>query len=253
MKQGLFFEANQLRTFVFRAAIAAIVVIMGTHSMVTGLSAHAQAVTQNNQLQSLLSNLNKEIDRREDATTKAQEALNSSTTISQQAKSDVSKNLGEVKTSLATTGDQAKKTTTVQGAQDLATSLNGGYDKFAINNAKAQLLKDSDSQQGIQQQLSATAASLQEKIDSQSSSQSGSSGGGDSGSAEEMLTNLINLITAIGAIVASIVALVLALVAGNFAEAAAIFLTILGQLAANLASILNVQSGLQVVLSMVGG
>lgn len=233
--------------------IFALVAMLATNSTVNVLSVYAQTTTQNNEFQKLKGNLEKEAKRRDVAMTDAKETVNNTTTLTPQAKTDVLKGLNEAQKANSTTLTQVQNTKDVAGMKDLAKGFEGQYDKYATTQAQGQLLGDADQQQQTQQQLLQTANDLKSKLASgtDSSGSSGSSGG--SGSQEIELENIIAMITAVAAIAASVVALVVAIAAGDYEQAAVLFLAIVGQLAQNLATMLNIESSLEVMISGTAG
>lgn len=230
-----------------RVGVFAAVALLATNSTVNVLSVHAQVTAQNNEIQKILSNLDKEAKRRTEATAKAKQAVQSTETIAGDTKTQVLKSLDEVQAANDAAVNQAKGVKDLAGAQQLAKSFDQQYDKYATSQAKGTLLKDSDQQQQVQQQLDATAKDIQSKLNSNKAA------GQDTSGQQLQLDNIIKLIVSIAAIVASVVALIAALAAGDYAQASVIFLAIVGQLAQNLASILNVQSSLQVMIGGLGG
>lgn len=226
-------------------SVFAVVAMLATNSTVNVLSVQAQVTTQNNEVQKLLGNIEKEAKRRDVATTKATETLDKTTTLSPQAKSQVLQSLNESKKANDTTLAQAKNTKDLAGMQQLAKGLDQQYDKYATSQSQGMLLGDSDQQAQSQQQLTTTAQDIQSKLNSNKES------GQDTSSQQLELDNIIELITAVAAILASVVALIVALVAGDYTQAATLFLAIVGQLAQNLATILNIQSSLELMVGSV--
>ena len=227
-------------------SLFAVAAMLATNSTVNVLSVYAQTTTQNNELQKLKTNLEKEAKRRDVAMTDAKETVNGTTTLTPQAKTDVLKGLDEAQKANSTTLTQAQGTKDVAGMKELAKGFEGQYDKYATTQAQGQLLGDADQQQQTQQQLLQTANDLKSKLASGTDS---SGSGGGSSSQEIELENIIAMITAVAAIAASVVALVVAIAAGDYAQAAVLFMAIVGQLAQNLATMLNIESSLKVMIS----
>lgn len=228
--------------------ILAAVAMLATNSMVNVLSVYAQVTTQNNEIQKLMTNIEKEGKRRDTVMTQAKDTVNGTNTLSSQTKSQILKDLDDAQKANTSTMNQAKNTKDLAGMQQLAKGFEGQYDKYATTQAQGMLLGDADQQQQTQQQLSQTASDLKSKLSSSSSS-SGGSGGGSSQELE--LENIIAMITAVAAIITSVVALIVAIAAGDYTQAATLFIAIVGQLAQNLATILNIESSLEVMIGSV--
>lgn len=226
--------------------ILAAAAMLATNSTVNVLSAYAQVTIQNNEIQKLMTNIEKEGKRRDTAMTQAKDTVNNTETLSSQTKSQILKDLDDAQKANTSTMNQAKNTKDLAGMQQLAKGFEGQYDKYATTQAQGMLLGDADQQQQTQQQLSQTASDLKSKLSSSSSS---GSGGGSSQELE--LENIIAMITAVASIIASVVALIVAIAAGDYAQAAVLFTAIIGQLAQNLATILNIESSLQVMVGSV--
>lgn len=193
---------------------------------------------QSQELKSLVSKLDKEVDTRLATTDKATKALESSNAIPASSKSTVSSALNSSKQELTDIKKQTSEVKNLKDAKALASKLDGQYGKHANASVSAMTLKDSDSQQQVFNQLKSLSGDAQSKID-----QAGA-GGQDVSNLQEALKGIVQLIESIGAILASIVALILALATGSFSEAATIFQAIIGQLAQNLVSSETAQNGL---------
>lgn len=229
--------------------ILAAAAMLATNSTVNVLSVYAQVTTQNNEIQKLMTNIEKEGKRRDTAMTQAKDTVNGTDTLSSQTKSQILKDLDDAQKANTSTMNQAKNTKDLAGMQQLAKGFEGQYDKYATTQAQGMLLGDADQQQQTQQQLSQTASDLKSKLSSSSSS--GSSSGGSSQELE--LENIIAMITAVASIITSVVALIVAIAAGDYTQAATLFIAIVGQLAQNLATILNIESSLEVMIGSVSG
>jgi DNA repair exonuclease SbcCD ATPase subunit len=239
-------QFQTLKSAIRTSALIFAVALIASQSSISGLSAQAQTAVLDLETQATVTRIQTELDRRKAQTDKALEAVQSSNAVSAEAKAAVLKSVNESKTSIDALSKQVASVKDLKSAKELAASVDKQYDQFATANAKSATLKDSDSQTQIQQQLSSLAKDVQSKIDAK-----GASGGDVSGDQDQMKL-IQQLIAAIAAISASVVALIIALAAGNYSEAATIFVAILGQLAQNLASILNVQGSLQVMIGSVG-
>lgn len=77
-------------------------------------------------------------------------------------------------------------------------------------------------------------------------------GGGGGGNIAEMIQKVVQLIAAVSAIIASVVALIMAIQSGDYAAAAAIFATIMGQLAAVANILLDGQGEITGILQSMG-
>lgn len=237
------------------AGIFAVAAMIATNSTVNVLSAYAQVTTQNNEFQKIKTNLEKEAKRRDTSLTQAKQTVNDTKTLAPQAKSDILKGLDEAQKANSSTLTQTQNAKDLAGMKDLAKNFEGQYDKYATTQSQGMLLGDADQQQQTQQQLLQTANDLKAKLASgNTDTANGESSGGGSGGGQQLeLENIIAMIMAVAAIVASVVALVTAIAAGDYAQAATLFMAIVGQLAQNLATMLNIQSSLEVMIGGLGG
>lgn len=144
-----------------------------------------------------------------DPQTKA--AIDKTNKDSAQANSDILKLSSEVKVSIGNTKQQSA-------------AADAQYDKFKIANTQNNIMNAVCTQKDAKGELESLIGQAQQK-ESQASGE-----GQDTGNIKEMIQKIIQLVAAVSAIIASIVALVMAIQSGDYAAAAAIFLTVIGQL-----------------------
>lgn len=224
-------------------AVAAILVSMVIATQSTVSSVSAQVAADNTQ--KLISDIQKEIDRRQTvlnnstgnttstSTTNANTANCNSKDVPKSVTDGAQKDASKAGSDLKSLEDSLKSINSSSSAQQKAKQTDDSYESFQVAAIKSAAVGDLCTQAEAKQQLEELISQAKEKLASNQSSSggSGSSGGSDSGNAEEQIAMLEKLVAAIAAIIASIVALILAIINGDYAAAMTLFQTILGQLA----------------------
>lgn len=242
------------RSISLTAVLAVVVsVIVATNSTVSTVSAQVAADNNQKQLDSLLSNITKEVDRRQTVldnstgntgTTSAATGTSTTNANTKDCGDDVpkavtdgaNKDASKASSDLKSLEDSLKTSKTLTDAQSKAKQTDDSHQSFQLAAAKSAVVGDLCTQANSKDQLEQLLAQAKEKLASQESSGGSSSGGSssggssDSGNTEEQIKMLEQLIVAIAAIIASVVALIMALLNQDYAAAIAIFQTILGQL-----------------------
>ncbi len=238
-------------------------IVLATQSTVASVSAQMATDNTKKQLDSLLQNINKELERRQsvlDTSSLTQTGTGTGTSgsstaecstedvpksITDGAKSDVAK----TDSSMQSIQDSLKNITSLGDAQQKAKQTDDAYQQFQVTATKSAIVKDMCTQSQAKQQLEELVSQAKQQMASNSAS------GQSNGNSEEQTKMIEQLITAIEAIFASVVALIIALATGNYEAAMQIFQTIIGQLAVVGTILLQaVASMLQINISLgVGG
>lgn len=226
------------RPAIMTTALAVVIsVVLATQSTVASVSAQMATDTNKKQLDSLLQNINKELERRQTVLDKSSLDKTSTGTPTDDTKEcnteDVPKSVTDgAKNDASKTGnsmqslqDSLKGITNLGDAQQKAKQTDDSYQQFQVAATKSAIVKDMCTQSDAKQQLEELVKQAKEKMASNESS------GQSNGNSEEQTKMIEQLITAIEAIFASVVALIIALATGNYEAAMQIFQTILGQLA----------------------
>lgn len=228
------------RSAIITTTFAAVMsIVLATQSTVASVSAQMAADGSKKQLDSLLQNINKEIERRQTVldtsslTKTATDDSGSNTTAAECDTEDVPKSItdgtksevSQADSTLKGLKDSLKNITSLGDAQQKAKQTDDAYQQFQITATKSSIVKDMCTQSQAKQQLEDLVKQAKQQMASNESS------GTSNGNAEEQTKMIEQLIAAISAIFASVVALIIALATGNYEAAMQIFQTILGQLA----------------------
>lgn len=206
-------------------------------------------------------NLQKELTRRSDELKKSTESLNGqlSTTgtgtgtatgattkdakecadgdkNTEQAITKVNKDSADASKGIQDMLTQSKQSGSTTTTKQQATKADAQYDEYKVANAQNNIMNAVCTQKDAQSQLESLIQQAQQKqsesAESSGSGSSGDSGGGGDMDITSMIQKVIQLVAAVAAIIASVVALVQAIQKGDYAAAAAILATVVGQLAA---------------------
>lgn len=231
-----------VRKIIQTSSIFAVAAVLLSQSSVNAQS----AAMANNELKSLVSTMQSEVDRRLVATDNATKAVEGSNTLAPSAKKTLLSALSSSKTSLTDLKSETSSTKDSAEAKALGAKINEQYSQYASANAAANTAKDTDAQQETVNQLGTLADDAQAKIDEAGANDQ------DVSSLQEQLKIIEQLIQSIAAIIASVIALILSLATGNFAEALVIFQTILEQLGINITAIDSAQGMLEGLITSFG-
>lgn len=218
-------------------------VLVASHSTVSTVSAQVAADNSQKQMTALVADIQKELDRRQallNNSTGNPAATTTSTTnanikdcgtgvpktVTDAAQKDAAKAGGDLKS----LEDSLKGLKSLTDAQQKAKQTDDGYQSFQVSATKAAVVGDLCSQAAAKDQLDQMLKQSKDQL-ANSQANGGGAGGGGGGNAEEQIKMLEQLVVAIAAIIASVVALIIAIAAGDYVAAMAIFQTILGQLA----------------------
>ena len=227
--------------------ITALTVSLMSAVLIVQAPVHAQsAAIANNELKTLVSKVNKEVDRRLTSTNEGIKSVENSTLISGDEKKTLLTALKTSRTGLTDFKKQIDDAKTIDAAKAIAAKVDGQYEQYANANASAHTLKSGDAQGETAKQLESLADDAQSKIDEAGANDQDVSG------LQEQLKGIDQLIQSITAIIESVVALLVALAMGNFSDAATIFKAILGQLGLNITAIDGAQTGLSGIIDSVG-
>lgn len=259
---------NRVTQFLSTGMLVFAVTLIATQSPVHAVTAKLAQANNEKTLQDLLSKMNTELTRRTTELDKSTFSLNGdkatgATTgedakecadgdkATQAALDKTNKDSQQASFDLTKLTAQVKASATIGSAQQAAKDADSKYEQFQIANTQNNIMNAMCTQKDAQGQLDALIKQAQEKQAQQEASGEGGSGGGDI-DIKEMIKQVIQISLAIAAIIASIVALVQAIQNNDMAAAAAIFTTIMTQLAAVADMLLGGKGEITEIIKLIG-
>lgn len=239
---------TRISQFLSTGVLVFAITLIATQSPVSAVTAKLAQANNEKSLNDLLGKMNTELTRRTTELEKSSFSLNGEKTGDSAATGKDSKECaeGDAQTKAAidkTNKDskeaedgllklnaQVKASVNLGAAQQTAKDADAQYDKYKIANTQNNIMNALCTQKDAQQQLDTLIKQAQQK--EAESGASGEGGGGGEIDIKEMISQVIQIAAAIAAIIASIVALVQAIQNNDMGAAAAIFTTIMTQLAA---------------------
>lgn len=226
------------RTSLVAVVAVAASLLIASHSTVSTVSAQVATDNTKKEMDTLIANIKKEMDRRQVVLNNSTGNTTATTTTQTNANvkdcgKDVPKSItdgaqkeaAKAGTDIKSIQDMLKNTKTLSEAKDKAKQADNNYQSFQITSTKSAVVGDLCTQAGSKDQLDQLLKQSKDQLASQQAAGQGT------GNSEEQIKMLEQIIAAIGAIIASVVALLLAIATGDYAAIMAIFQTILGQLA----------------------
>lgn len=266
---------NRLTQFLSTGVLVFAITLIATQSPVNAVTAKLAQANNEKALQDLLGKMNGELTRRTTELEKSSTNLNgekaTGATTGEEAKEcadgdkstqaaldKTNKDSAQASFDLSKLTTQAKTSKDTATAQQTAKDADAKYDEYKIANTQNNIMNALCTQKDAQSQLDTLikqAQAMQEQ--SESSESSGSSGSSESSGGDmdisEMISQVIQIAAAIAAIIASIVALVQAIQNNDMAAAAAIFTTIMTQLAAVADMLLGGEGEITEIISALSG